>query len=246
MKQKISKLENILLITNKKVLLISIIILFITTLFLSFMYFPDLNFFLVLKTIITNPVYITSLILSILIITISIYEDNNNYFIILRNKNYNVFLEKNFKIIKIYIFFLITLSIILASIFAIIRCKMNFLIIHDNIYSLPIIIYLIFYIARLYILIYLLIKLVYLLQTLFHKIGGVILSFFLVFLNFTYSSTNIKEILQIPILITDYFKEIKYSNYYLEISGSILQIIIFIILINIANYFIERKMNYEI
>ena len=70
MKQKISKLENILLITNQKVLLISIIILFITTLLLSFMYFPNLNFFLVLKTIITNPVYITSLILSILIITI--------------------------------------------------------------------------------------------------------------------------------------------------------------------------------
>lgn len=246
MKQKISKLENILLITNQKVLLISIIILFITTLLLSFMYFPNLNFFLVLKTIITNPVYITSLILSILIITISIYEDNNNYFIILRNKNYNVFLEKNFKIIKIYIFFLITLSIILACIFATIRCKMNFLIIQDNIYSLTIIIYLIFYIARLYILIYLLIKLVYLLQILFPKIGGVILSFFLVFLNFTYSSTNIKEILQIPILITDYFKEIEYSNYYLEISGSILQIIILIILINIANYFIERKKNYEI
>ena len=96
------------------------------------------------------------------------------------------------------------------------------------------------------ILIYLLIKLVYLLQILFPKIGGVILSFFLVFLNFTYSSNNIKEILQIPILITDYFKEIKYSNYYLEISGSILQIIILIILINIANYFIERKKNYEI
>ncbi len=246
MKQKISKLENILLITNKKVLLISILILFITTLLLSFMYFPNLNFFAVLKTIITNPVYITSLILSILIITVSIYEDNNNYFIILRNKNYNVFLEKNFKIIKIYIFFLITLSIILASIFATIRCKMNFLVIQDNIYNLSITIYLLFYITRLYIFIYLLIKLVYLLQILFHKIGGVILSFFLVFLNFTYSSTNIKEILQIPILITDYFKEIKYSNYYLEISGSILQIIILIILINITNYFIERKKNYEI
>lgn len=177
------------------------------------------------------------------------YDITNNSNMILRSKSLKTYIKNN--VIKILKLVLANLSsaVIIFIVGSFIIILPDFSNLYHELYSIPIWIYFVFLFIRTFILLSLVSIFLYFIEWKLGKIGTILFNLLMVFLLFvTVDIANFKSInslSKMPILFTSYFKPLKFSNFLLEISSSIIQISIFsvIIMIMFRLFFIKNQEN---
>ena len=145
---------------------------------------------------------------------------------------------------KIYIFigFIFIVNLLFCIVIVIARTNFNFEFINYQIYDIPLAIYLIIYLVREIIIIFFVETIMFYLYNLTNKIISYSIMAFIFIFGIIHNHTIvINSIWNLPLLFTDYLTSISYSNIFFELSGSIIQIILFMIVTLIVEYFASIK-----
>lgn len=205
----------------------------------------EMNFWNKLLEMITNKWVTIMLLVAIVNATTYLNSDERkNANFLIRFQNLSSFFKKNidqiWKIVLIFILYIMFVSFFGSFIF----CGHNNI---ENInylyYNIPMWLYILFYVFKLYFFMLGMGILTYLLQFKFSNyIIVILLMVFIAMMLVVEVSTKIDDIYNMPILISNYFKIIEYSTFFLEIFSNLIQLIImnFVILI-IFNYYSNKK-----
>ena len=230
LKNKILKANNDLLnlkiVFGYKNIIASIFIIFVSDLIGVISYFQNENFWTVIYNILTNQLHYLLLFSVIVYNIIYISSKLKNYLFMSRYKNYNVFLKILLKNILLFITLLLIISFSFILILSMIRSNFNFAIINHEYYNILLPFYLIIFVLREAIIIYLIsIIIFYICNQNFNKILSLMIMIAIPSINmFTYQSKIINDIFQLPIIYSYYLIKLPCSNIFLEISGSLFQL----------------------
>lgn len=219
-----------------------VVCFFMNILLFIFMALPKGNFLEISFSFMTNPIHLVILFLSIFSSVSTISFRFKNQMIILRHESYVEYLKKMIKKIAIFISLFIIMDFICILIISIFKCNMNFKVNTHFIYDIPFSIYILFFIIRETILLILLSIVVLYLTLLTKKNLALVLSGLISIIPiFHVHSDVINSLMKIPLIFTDYFIEILYSNIFLEISGTIIQFLILFFVISLLEKIMIKK-----
>lgn len=189
-----------------------------------------------------NHVYIIFLIAIISYNVIYMAEATKNSNFLIRYAGYKNYLKDQIKKILIIIFLVFIFSLFFEILLHIIFHGWDFNFLDIKIYEMPIIVYLLFYYLRFYLFLSLIIILIYFL----YQIGGRILTYIILLLfifsfNLDIYTKTVNSLFEIPLLLTNYFQFVNYSNFFLEITASFLQFYILIGIMFLLKYILMNK-----
>ena len=246
MKNKISNLieslqENIYCIGANKFILYILLVLF-SSIPAIFSYSEQNNFWEIMLNIVTYNFHILTLLAICFFGIIKINDYYKSSMFALRSENYNEFLKTILKKIYIFIGFIFIVNLLFCIVIVIARTNFNFEFINYQIYDIPLAIYLIIYLVREIIIIFFVETIMFYLYNLTNKIISYSIMAFIFIFGIIHNHTIvINSIWNLPLLFTDYLTSISYSNIFFELSGSIIQIILFMIVTLIVEYFASIK-----
>ena len=157
---------------NQKENILLFLLLFIGVAVPTFSESDNLNFYYRLYNIFTSPIFHTMCFLAYGINIIYMKKDfSENYNNILRHKSYSELIRANIKDIAIFSCYLTSISLILGIAGSLIFCFGNLETIVYNLYQVPLALYLIFIIIRMFIFNILIQEITYLISLKLKKIG---------------------------------------------------------------------------
>ncbi len=246
LKNKMLKANNdfldLKIVLGYKNIIISIFIIFVSDLIGIISYFQNKNFWSVLYNILTNQMHYLLLFSVIVYNIFYISSKFKNYLFMSRYKNYSLFLKTLLKNILLFIALLLIISFSFILIVSMLKSHFNFEMINHEYYNILLPFYLIIYILRETIIIFLISVIVfYICNYNFNKILSLLLMIVIPVANlFANQSKIINGIFQLPIIYSYYLIKLPCSNIYLELAGSMIQLFILsFIIILLKNYDIK-------
>lgn len=229
------------LIGIKKIVLIFLLLLG-TTLASVLTYYSDLNFWLICYSSVANSVHVAVLLLLNMVFIIDISSKMVKYIFFIRYDNYELFLQSILKKILKFISFVLLLDFTFILIASLIRSGFNFQIYHHYIYDIPIYLYLLLYFIREYVFVIIISIIAFYIYIIFgHKIS----LFFIVLISlsclFRFNVEVIDTFLKMPLIITDYLKELSFSNIFMDVSCSIIYFMLLSMLLMLLEKNITKK-----
>lgn len=201
------------------------------------------NFWYRLFSILNSPFYNFMLFIATGLNVIHISgELSKSYNIVNRYANYKILIKKFIHDIVVTTIILSIVGFILSISGAVIFSFGNISMIEHNIYGIPIIIYIVFYIIRGCIFACIVNSIIYLLSLLINKIGAIII---VLLLNSPFMIISkifiIEHFYNMPLLYHYYYLSIEYSTFLLEIICSVLELFLLIIIRSLIHHFVTLK-----
>lgn len=191
---------------------------------------------------ISNEWLIIATIISIILIINRVYSIYHNVNIIARFNDLKEFRKEILKTITknviLYLFFVMFISFF----FSIIISKFNFSTYYYSYYDINLIIYEVFFAIRFIVIVCLVSIILYFVMARFGSVTTIIFSIILMIINLVYyqmpflSDAEITSFIKIPFFFISYLKLIEYSSFWLEICGTLIQLLILIALIIVLDY----------
>lgn len=201
------------------------------------------NFWNNCYNIMTNEFFICSILVSVGLNSIFVLTQNSkSYLLIVRYKDYKSLINNSILDVVFYNSFLFLVVLILVLAGAILLSFGSYSTFIISTYNINIVFYLLFYIIRLFIYINILNVIVFLLVLLFNNILGYILivinSLLMIVLP---NISNISNFYEMPILVHYYLKHIIFDSFLLEITCSVLEVCLLLIIYKIIKYIVLKK-----
>ena len=143
-----SMLLNLKMVLGYKNIIISAFIIFISNLIGIISYYKHQNFWFILYNTLTDPIRYLLLFSVIIYNIIYISSKLKNYLLMIRTKNYKIFLKHMLENILLFIIVLLIISLVFNVIISMVKSNFNFKIINFEYYSIPMPFYLIIYVFR--------------------------------------------------------------------------------------------------
>lgn len=201
------------------------------------------NFWIRLLNINTTPIYICMFYLSIgLFVVYSVKNYDNEYNILIRNRNLKHMINDSLKVIIFGTIILNIIGFLLTIAGALIFCYNDISIISHPTYNISVVIYMTFFILRGIIISCIINSILYFLYIIFKDYANIILILICsIFTIIPFQSKEILHFYNMPILFQNYYSNIKYSTFYLEILCSIIEILLLVGISKILYYFVIKK-----
>lgn len=231
-------LKKALSLINSNTLFLSIIVVFISNIVGVINDYQNLTFFSIVHELLTDKLHFTILQLLIFFNIIKISNDMKNIMVISRYKDYFTYLKTLLKNIIVFVIFILIVDLFFNIVIACLRSNFDFTLVYHEFYDIPLLIYLLFFILREFIIIVLISTIVFELYSYTKNTIVKIAIFLTPVISFFYNPRVIKELFKIPLLYSAYLTNVIYSNIFIEITGSIIQIFI----LSFVIIFIEHKL----
>ena len=231
-------LKKALSLINSNTLFLSIIVVFISNIVGVINDYQNLTFFSIVHELLTDKLHFTILQLLIFFNIIKISNDMKNLMAISRYKDYFTYLKTLLKNIIVFVIFILIVDLFFNIVIACLRSNFDFTLVYHEFYDIPLLIYLLFFILREFIIIVLISTIVFELYSYTKNTIVKIAIFLIPVISFFYNPRVIKDLFKIPLLYSAYLTNVIYSNIFIEITGSIIQIFI----LSFVIIFIEHKL----
>ncbi len=201
------------------------------------------NFWVRLYSINTTPIYLTMFYLSTGLFTMySIKNYCLEYNILIRNTNYKQMIDDSLKVIIFGTIFLNIIGLLLTIAGAVIFCYNDFSVISHPIYNISFISYMLFFALRGLTISCIINVTLYLLYMLFKDYANIILiAICSSFTALPSKSVKILHFYNMPLLFHNYYFNIEYSTFYLEILCSTIETLLLIGICKLLYYFAIKK-----